>query len=211
MSAVADSLAAHELRAADRQRAHGLLGGHARAAAAGCPLIQIREKDLSPEELRRFAAEAIRVARPHGARILINDDIEAARAVGADGVHLRSRSLSAAASLARDGDLLIGASTHSLDEVRAAAGADFLVCGPVYDTPSKRAYGPPLGLERFAALCRAAAIPVLALGGITLENHAEALECGGAGIAGIGLFSHPETIEAPLRALLSPAAGQPGD
>ncbi|MDX2031721.1 MAG: thiamine phosphate synthase [Blastocatellia bacterium] len=179
----------------------------ARAAEAGCPLIQIREKDLSTEELCRFAREVIRVARPHGARILINDDIEAALASGADGVHLRAASLPVAEALTALGlagrrDLLIAASTHSQQEAAAAAGADFIVCGPVYDTPSKRAYGPPLGLERFGEICRAASMPVLALGGITMENYAAPLREGAAGIAAIGLFADPATIAANLQRIL---------
>lgn len=181
----------------------------ARAAEAGCHLIQIREKDLSTEELCRFARDVIRVARPHGARILINDNVAAVLSTGADGVHLRAASLPVAKALAAHGlaerrDLLIAASTHSLEEAAAAAGADFIVSGPIYDTPSKRAYGPPLGLERFGEICRAATMPVLALGGITLENYLAALRCGAAGIAAIGLFTNPATLELNLRTLLRP-------
>ena len=88
-------------------------------------------------------------------------------------------------------DFLIGVSTHSLAEARAAknSGADFIVCGPIFDTPSKREYGAPLGLEKFAEVCREVQLPVLALGGITLTNFQEPLKRGAAGIAAIGLFT----------------------
>ena len=152
------------------------LNAVALAAQAGCSLIQIREPDLSSRELCAFARALIAAARPHGARVLVNDRLDAALAVGADGVHLRVSSLpvrAVKATVEQLGltDFLIGASTHSVSEAQAAAGgADFIVCGPVYDTPSKRAYGPPLGIAAFAAVCRSVNIPVLALGGITPTN-----------------------------------------
>ncbi|MFN0084300.1 MAG: thiamine phosphate synthase [Blastocatellia bacterium] len=186
----------------------------ARAARAGCHLIQIRENDLSRDELREFVRDAIRAARPHGAKILINDDIEAALATGADGAHLRAASLPLADALTAHGlpglrDLLIGASTHSPREAAAAAGADFIVCGPVFETPSKRAYGPQMGLERFGEICRAAEMPVLAIGGITMRNYLAPLRRGAAGIAAIRLFTDPATIESNIHALLRPEIAPP--
>jgi len=146
--------------------------------------------------LAEFTRLAIAAARPHGAKVLVNDRLDVALAAKADGVHLRVNSLPAhevrkvvrAKGLL---DLLIGVSTHSLAEALEAedGGADFIVCGPVYQTPSKLEYGKPLGLEHFAEICRQVKIPVLALGGINLANCHEPIGFGAAGIAAISLFN----------------------
>jgi thiamine-phosphate pyrophosphorylase len=180
------------------------------AARAGCQLIQIREKDMSAKSLEAFTRAAVERARPHGARVLINDRLDIAMAAGADGVHLRASSIPARAvraAAAQRGlpDFLIGVSTHSIAEARLAeeGGADFIVCGPVYDTPSKRAYGAPIGLDVFAEISGAAQIPVLALGGINLSNYREPLRRGAAGIAAISLFTDVENLERTIRTILS--------
>ncbi len=179
-----------------------------RAAQAGCQMIQIREKDLSANALGEFTRAAIEEARPHGARVLVNDRLDVAIAAGADGVHLRVSSIPAhevrAVTLRRgENDFLIGVSTHSIAEARLAedGGADFVVCGPVYDTPSKRAFGAPLGLELFAEICRLVKIPVLALGGINLSNYRETLRRGASGIAAISLFNDTDKLEQNIRSI----------
>lgn len=181
------------------------------AAQAGCQLIQIREKDLSPRALVHFTRQAIAAARPHGAKVLVNDRLDVALAAGADGVHLRVSSLSAEevrAVVTSKGlkDFLIGVSTHSLAEAATAEadGADFIVCGPVYETPSKQAYGAPLGLHRFAEICQTVRIPVLALGGISAANFHEPLRYGAAGIAAISLFCDTANLPSQIRALQQP-------
>jgi thiamine-phosphate pyrophosphorylase len=181
-----------------------------RAAQAGLQLIQIREKDMSAKALCEFTREVIERARPHGARVLVNDRLDVALATGADGVHLRASSIPAhevRASVVKKGldDFLIGVSTHSIAEARLAedGGADFIICGPVYDTPSKRAYGPPLGLERFAEICATVKIPTLAIGGINLSNYHEPLRRGGAGVAAIGLFTDADKLEENIRSMLN--------
>lgn len=179
------------------------------AAASGCQLIQIREKDLSAKALAEFTRQAIAKARPFGAKVLVNDRLDVALATKADGVHLRVNSLPAA-EVRRTAhekglkEFLIGVSTHSLAEAEAAesSGADFIVCGPVFDTPSKREFGAPLGLERFADVCRVVRIPVLALGGINLQNFHQPLMLGASGIAAISLFSNPETLDSTINTLL---------
>ena len=179
-----------------------------KAARAGCQLIQIREKDMSAKELTAFTRAAIECARPHGARVLVNDRLDVAMAAGADGVHLRASSIPARevrAVAAKTGldDFLIGVSTHSVAEAKLAedGGADFIVCGPVYDTPSKRAFGPPLGLDVFAEILDAVETPVLAVGGINLSNYREPLRRGAAGVAAIGLFADVENLEQTIRSI----------
>lgn len=181
-----------------------------RASRAGCQLIQIREKGLSAKALGEFTRAAIKCARPHGARVLVNDRFDVAMVTGADGVHLRTSSIPAhevrsIAAKKKLDDFLIGVSTHSIVEAALAedGGADFIVCGPVYDTPSKRAFGAPLGLERFAEICSAVKIPVLALGGINLSNYLEPLRRGASGIAAISLFTGANDLEQNIRSILN--------
>lgn len=180
------------------------------AAAAGCQLIQVRERDLPARRLVEFVREAIRATRPYRARLLVNDRLDIALATGADGVHLRASSLPASEArrlVAKQGrsDFLIGASAHSLTEAQAAeaGGADFIVFGPIYDTPSKRPYGPPLGLERLAEVCRVVRIPILAIGGIHLNNFREVLRGGAVGIAAISLFADRDTLCGNIKTILA--------
>ena len=100
-------------------------------------------------------------------------------------------------------DFLVGVSCHSLEAAKAAerGGADYLLFGPVFATPSKAAYGAPQGLERLAEVCRAVALPVLAIGGITLENAAACFSAGASGIAAIRLFQDASNLPALIYAL----------
>ena len=162
--------------------------------------VQIREKDLSDQKLFELVAHA-REILPSRVALLVNRRVDVALAAGADGVHLTSDALPARELRRRFGaDLLIGVSTHHVEEVERAreAGADYAVFGPVWATPSKSAFGPPHGL---AELSRATAIeiPVLALGGVTISRAPEAAAAGAAGIAAIRLFSRPDdSALAPL-------------
>lgn len=150
--------------------------------AQGLRLIQVREKGMPAPELERFAGAVIALARPHGARVLINSDIELALRLGADGVHL------AAAQLARlERRPALGwcaASCHNAEElVRAAQlGVDFAVLGPVQATPS-HPDALPLGWEGFTALARGAGLPVFALGGMKPGDLETTWRCGAQGIA----------------------------
>lgn len=167
-------------------------------AAAGVDYIQLREKDLSTRELEQLAGKAM-AAIPIGssAKLLINSRLAVALACGAHGVHLPGNCLSASdarAIFVQAGQSrpVIGVSTHTAIEVASAEsyGADFAVFGPVFE---KNAVPNRAGLQQLAALAgkpgRASpAMPVLALGGITLENAAECLAAGAAGIAAIRLF-----------------------
>ena len=153
---------------------------------AGLPVVQLREKDLPAGELCQLAGELRALTLAHGARLLVNDRADVALAIGADGVHLPASGLAPATVRAILGPgRLVGVSTHSVAEAEAAAGAgaDFAVFGPVYDTPSKRSFGEPQGLVALAAACRAARLPVIAIGGVTAARVPELSEAGAAGVA----------------------------
>ena len=162
------------------------------AVAAQISLFQIREKNLSARVLYELAARATKITRGSLTKLLVNDRLDVALAAGADGVHLRSTSLPARVVRKLAGpEFLIGASTHSLETARDArdSGADFAVFGPVFETESKRAYGPPQGLDKLQQVASdLQGFPVVALGGITLDNAESCFAAGASGIAGIRLF-----------------------
>ena len=176
-----------------------------RAIFAGVDLIQIRERDLSARDLLSITDSVAESARKTGARILVNDRADVAACAGV-GVHLTTRSMSPdIVHSAFDQEMLIGASTHNLAEAQAAerAGADFIVFGPVFETESKKQYGPPVGIEALRMVADSVRIPVLALGGINLHNFREAIDAGASGIAGISLFSNSSDINNIVREIKS--------
>lgn len=156
------------------------------ALEGGVRAVQLREKDLPAAALYLLALELRELTARYGARLLINDRLDVAQAVGADGVHLGGHSLPVTAARGLLGpDRLIGVSTHRPEEVAAAKrdGADFVTFGPVFFTPSKAAYGEPVGLDQLRSACAAAPLPVLALGGVTAERIPALLDAGAAGAA----------------------------
>ncbi|HTA58576.1 MAG TPA: thiamine phosphate synthase [Candidatus Baltobacteraceae bacterium] len=178
------------------------------AAKAGVDWIQIREKDLSGRELAKLTEQAILGARS-GSSVLLNDRIDVACTVGAAGVHLGENSLpvSEARKLVDKGgakaNFLVGVSAHSLEGALQAehGGADYVIFGPVYTTPSKASFGEPQGVQRLREICKRLTIPVLAIGGITLENAGECVVAGAAGIAAIRLFQDAEDLDGVVRDL----------
>jgi thiamine-phosphate pyrophosphorylase len=156
------------------------------ALAAGLPAVQLREKDLGAGDLAFLARRLRDLAREAGARLVINDRVDVALAVGAEAVQRTHASLGVDDIRRVAGDRLqIGASVHSLADALDAElkGADWVTFGPVYDTPSKRAYGPAQGLERLAAVARGLRIPVVAIGGITPARVREVRAAGARGVA----------------------------
>lgn len=183
-----------------------LLGLIEQAAQAGVDLIQIREKDLSARALADVVEAARRRLASSSTRLLVNDRLDVALACGADGVHLTTQSLPTAVVRRLVGrDFLIGVSTHSLEEAQRAEaeGADFIVLGPVFATPSKADLGSPLGLTAFEEIARQMSIPVLAIGGITVERASEVLTRGASGIAAIRLFAQADSLAQIVAALKS--------
>ena len=172
----------------DRRQVSGgdLPGAVLAALEGGVRAVQLREKDLCPRELYPLALELRRLTRRFGARLLINDRVDIALAVEADGVHLGGGSLPTQTARNLLGPRrLIGVSTHRPEEIACAGkdGADFVTFGPVFHTPSKAAYGPPQGIEALEAACASAALPVFALGGIKKENLPAIRAAGAAGPA----------------------------
>ncbi len=173
--------------------------------AAGLPAVQLREKDLGAAELARLGRTLRALTAQRGALLVVNDRVDVALAVGADGVQRTATSLPITDILAvADKRLRVGASVHSLEEARVAAaeGADWLIFGPVYDTPSKRAYGPPQGLAALERVTRAVALPVLAIGGISPERVADVRRAGAHGVAVISaILTAPSPAAATRRFL----------
>src|SRR5262249_17832501 len=174
---------------------------------AQIPLFQIREKSLPARVLYDLTIRAVEITRGSNTRVLVNDRVDIARAAGADGVHLTSQSLPA--NVVRNicgAEFLIGVSTHSLAEARAAqaAGADFVVFGPVFETDSKRIYGEPQGLDKLSEVTRELGeFPVVAIGGITIENVGECFDAGARGVAAIRLLNEAEQLSSIVRAIRS--------
>jgi len=175
------------------------------ALEGGVRAVQLREKDLPAAELFPLARELRELTRRHGARLFVNDRLDVALAVGADGVHLGGHSLPTATARRLLGPLaLIGVSTHSESEAARAArdGADFVTFGPVYFTPSKARYGAPVGLERLSAATAVSPLPVFALGGVTAERCVDVLAAGARGAALISaILADPDPAAAATRCL----------
>ena len=148
----------------------------------GLKMIQIREKNMLRDQVIRFATRIIKIAHAHHAKVLINSDIELAREIGADGVHLTARQLSECTS--RPDAAVVAASTHCREEIERAAELklDFVVLGAVKPTPT-HPDEMPLGWERFAAIVEATPLPVYALGGLSPGDLLTAMAHGAHGVA----------------------------
>ena len=169
------------------------------ALAGGVRALQLREKDLSPRALFSLSQKVRSLTNKYSAKMFINDRVDIAHMVGADGVHLTETSVSAAEIRQNFPNLLVGVSTHSMESARHAeyGGAHFITFSPIFDTPSKKEYGPPQGLDQLQAVCRDVNLPVLALGGIRKDHVSTVLDQGAFGVALIsGIWNDPDIKQA---------------
>ena len=165
-----------------------------RAAQGGATVIQLRLKDVPTAELVERGRAVADVARESGVTFVVNDDVDAAVALSADGVHL-GRS-DPGKERARSAGLLLGVSAASVEEARTAIAqdADYIGAGPVWATPSKTDADPPIGLDGLAAICEAVTVPVVAIGGIDASNAAACIGAGAAGVAVIRAVSDAHAV-----------------
>ena len=165
---------------------------------AGVRVVQLREKDLPARELFDMARWMRDLTREYHAHLFINDRVDIALAVEADGVHLGRQSMPVDAVRKIAGDrLCIGVSTHTMAEALDAEkdGADFITLGPVYKTPSKLNFGNPIGIEVLREVKSRISIPVLAIGGMKQDKVKEVMDAGADGIALISAILTSENIK----------------
>ena len=179
-----------------------------RLIKGGIKLIQIREKRAGPRDFFEAARAAVEVARSHGVKIIINDRIDIALVVNADGVHLGQDDVPPERARAIMGPkAIIGFSTHSIEQAHRAARlpVDYIAIGPVFSTLTKDNADPVVGLDGVAAVKdKIGVLPLVAIGGINSANIADVLSSGADSAAMIGaLISDPERIEQTARALVS--------
>jgi thiamine-phosphate pyrophosphorylase len=174
-----------------------LASAHA-AAEGGATFVQLRRKGASTDEL----VEAGLGFGDLEATFVVNDDVEAALRLGADGVHLGRDDPGAERAVAAG--LLLGTSAASVEQARAgeALGAAYLGAGPVWATPSKPDADPPIGLDGLAAICAAVSVPVVAIGGVNASNAADCIRAGAAGVAVVRAASDAAAVRAAVDAAL---------
>ena len=169
------------------------------AARAGVDLIQVRERDLDARALFKLVGQCLAATAGTPAKVVVNDRADVAMAAGAHGVHLRGDSFSATTLRTLvGGGVVIGRSVHSAkDAVDAASegGVDYLLFGTMFPTSSKGAGHPVATVAELSAACRVR-VPVLAIGGMTVDRAATVARAGAAGVAGIGLFVPPAGVSA---------------
>lgn len=174
----------------ERAQRHCLLEQTAFAVEAGVDVVQVRERDLQAQELYELAAAVVEQARGSRTRVVVNDRVDVALAAGASGVHLRGDSIAPVdARLLTPAGFLIGRSVHSAAEAeRVQQDVDYLIAGTVWPSRSKGAGHPVLGPAGLESIVKAVNVPILAIGGVTLDAIGTIAGCGAAGAAGIDLF-----------------------
>jgi len=198
----------------DRKQTSGrpLLSVLEQALRGGVTAVQVRERDLTAQALLALAREMRGLADPASCRLLINDRVDLALAMEHAGVHLRSDSLPVAVARRLVGpDRLVGVSAHSGEEVLRAEseGADYVVFGPLYATPSKAPFGPPLGLHELETICARVRVPVLGIGGITAARARDVRRAGAFGVAVISAILSAPDVERAARDLVDAVSSSP--
>ncbi len=183
-----------------------------RVLAAGLLTVQLRERDLSARELVALAREVQAVTASSKSQLLINDRIDVALTLDGVGVHLRSNSLPI--SVARQllgAQRLLGISVHSIEEAVQAEsqGADYIILGPIYETPSKQMFGPPLGIHVLERACGMVRIPIIGIGGVTAVRAREMRRAGAFGAAVITAILGANDVESATRDLLDAVTAVP--
>ena len=176
-----------------------------RVLTAAAPAIQLRERDLSARELVTLAFEVQAATASRRSQLLINDRIDVALALEGVGVHLRNNSLPV--SVARQvlgTQRLLGISVHAVEEAVQveSQGADYIVLGPIYETPSKQMFGPPLGIHTLERACRLVRLPIIGIGGVTAARAREMRRAGAFGVAVITAVLGAADVESATRELL---------
>ena len=174
--------------------------------AGGGRLLQLRIKDRQAGEVLTAAAELRRLTADAGATFVVNDRVDIALAVKADGVHLGAEDLPLAEARHLTGaNMLIGRSTHSLEEALAAvaAGADYIGFGPIFASRTKASARTPQGLERLREICKRVPVPVVAIGGITEATAREVWNAGARSVAMIAELAQAPDVAAKVRRLLA--------
>lgn len=177
------------------------------AVAAGAPCIQLRAKGASARELMEMGHALLPVTSKAGALLFVNDRLDVALALGADGVHVGPHDIPVAAVRHASGPrLLIGASCDEPDEARrlVAAGADYIGCGTVYPTSTKADAGTAIGLARLGRVAAAVTVPVVGIGGITANRAPEIRATGASGCAAVGAIMAAPDVAATVDAFLRP-------
>jgi thiamine-phosphate pyrophosphorylase len=195
----------------------GLLAGRrltdvvAAAVAGGVTCVQLREKEASGREFVRIAKELLEVLRPVGVPLIINDRVDVAVAADADGAHVGQDDIPAAAARKILGpDKILGVTVATPEEAAKAAeeGADYVGASAVFATPTKRDAGQPMGIDGLRRLCMASPVPVVAIGGVNLENAGDMIRAGAAGVAvvrAIMAASDPKAAAQLLRQVVESA------
>ena len=180
------------------------------ALEGGVRAVQLREKNLPVRELLALALELRSITREFGAKLFINDRVDVAVSVDADGVHLGHLSIPVEAARKAVGkSMMIGVSTHNLDEAKAAEaeGADFITYGPIFETPSKASYGHPVGTDAIKGIKSGIYLPIFALGGIKSGLIGQIIASGAYGISMISSILGADDIKKAAESVVQEIAG----
>lgn len=173
------------------------------ALAGGCKWVVLRDLNASDSQLLKQAIPVKYLCTKHKAKLFIGRNAKIAKAIEADGLHLSSSQIvDEARSIC--GDMIIGKSCHTVDDVKRAqkSDLDYITLSPIFETTSKPGYGPALGLETLVQQCKETSLPVVALGGIDVGNAAACIKAGAQGVAVMGSIMRSKTPQQSMEALL---------